>query len=155
MKVGHSVTALSSLSLFASMSWSVWLWCWYSVPMCVRVREQGGTPWWGGTRTGQDKEAEEEQEEGEKQRLKVHKNRNHYWNYIKIFAGDEPVSGMSSDYDARPCIGMCYYRKLYGISLDKVWMAKRMNRKPCIGLCHRERQRNAKALEEETEGDDI
>ena len=68
------------------------------------------------------------------------------------------MSGMSSDYDNRPCIGMCYYRKLYGISVDKVWLAKRMNRRPCIGLCHRERQKAKErdlAINQEDSGDTL
>merc|ERR1719341_2977942 len=58
--------------------------------------------------------------------------------------GTDSVAGISSDYDNRPCIGMCYYRKLNGITVDKKKMALRRARTPCIGLCHRERKRKAK-----------
>jgi hypothetical protein len=61
-----------------------------------------------------------------------------------FFVGTDSVGGFSSDYDSRPCIGMCYYRKLNGIEVDKKKMALRRARKPCIGLCHRERKRKAK-----------
>ena len=74
--------------------------------------------------------------------------------YFYLFQGADAVSSFSSDYDNRPCIGMCYYRKLKGITVDKVMMAKRMARKPCIGLCHRERKRMAKLALKEKENEE-
>eukprot|EP00092_Neocalanus_flemingeri_P005898 GFUD01006348.1.p1 GENE.GFUD01006348.1~~GFUD01006348.1.p1 ORF type:complete len:135 (+),score=48.40 GFUD01006348.1:89-493(+) len=58
--------------------------------------------------------------------------------------GMDQLSSSSDDYDTRPCIGLCYYRKLNGIVVDKKKMAKRRARQPCVGMCHRERKKKAK-----------
>lgn len=36
----------------------------------------------------------------------------------------------------RPCIGICHYRKLRGIVVDKDAEARENERKPCIGICY-------------------
>merc|ERR1712080_631728 len=52
----------------------------------------------------------------------------------------------SVPYKDRPCVGLCYYRKLKGIKFDIKAYEARRKKKPCIGLCHLNKVALAKGL---------
>jgi len=52
----------------------------------------------------------------------------------------------SVPYKDRPCVGLCYYRKLKGIKFDIQAYEERRKKKPCIGLCHLNKVALAKGL---------
>ena len=58
--------------------------------------------------------------------------------------GTDQLASKQDDFNNRPCVGLCYYRKLNGIVVDKKKMAERRARQPCIGMCYRERKKKAK-----------
>ena len=54
----------------------------------------------------------------------------------------------TGDFDSGACVGVCYYIKKRGITLNNAMKERLKSRKPCIGLCYLKKMRNKKKIQE-------